>query len=345
MRASRLLRGLVVLTAGLYVASIAGAIVLLRFVGERWWPSAAGLYLPRFPFALPLPILVLALVALKLYRQLWTQVAAGLLVLFPLMGLAIHWPAVRKADAPVVRLLSYNVDSGNLGYSGVIEEVDRYSPDIAFFQEVGSPLDALAQPLKARYGTVIQTGQLMMATRYPVVSETNPDKVLYNGRARSPRFTQYRIETPLGSIVFYNVHPISPRGGLYTLRGGGLRRKLLAGHWLTSFDSSTLMSETGLREAQVREFTQAAARETLPVVIAGDTNLPGLSVILNESLSGYQDGFAAAGQGFGYTFPAGKAWMRIDRVFATSTLKFVGFEVGRSSASDHQCVVADLQAR
>jgi vancomycin resistance protein VanJ len=345
MRASRLLRGLVVLTAGLYLASIACVIVLLRFVGERWWPSAAGLYLPRLPFALPLPILALALAALKLYRQLWTQVAAGLLVLFPLMGLAIHAPAFRKADAPVVRLLSYNVDGGSLGYSGVLEEVQRYSPDIAFFQEIGGPLDALVEPLKAHYSTVIQTGQFMMATRYRVVSETNPEKVLYSGRARSPRFTQYLIETPLGPIAFYNVHPISPRGGLYTLRSGGLRRKLLAGHWLTSFDSSALMSETGLREAQVQDFTQAAARETLPVVIAGDTNLPGLSVILNENLSRYQDGFASAGQGFGYTFPAGKAWMRIDRVFATATLKFVGFDVGRSSASDHQCVVADLQAR
>jgi vancomycin resistance protein VanJ len=345
MLASRLLRALVALMASLYAASVLGVIVALRFVGERWWPTAAGLYLPRIVFAAPLLMLVPALLALKLYRLLWTQVGAALLVLLPLMGLVVPRPTFRKGDAPVVRLLSYNVDSGNLGYAGVVDEVVRASPDIVFLQEVGGRVDDLVQRLKAHFPTVLVAGQLAIATHYAFVSETDPDKVLYNGRAHSPRFTRYLIETPLGPIAFYNVHPISPRGGLYALRSGGLRHKILAGHWLTSFDSTVLMSETGLRAAQIQEAAQAAAHETLPVVIAGDTNLPGLSRILNESFSHYQDGFVSAGAGFGYTFPTGKPWMRIDRVFASQALRFVGFQVGRSDASDHLCVVADIQAR
>jgi vancomycin resistance protein VanJ len=342
---ARLLRGLVLLTAGLYVVALIAAVVGLRFVGEGWWLTAAALYLPRFVLAAPLPVLVLALWALKLRRYLWTQVVAALVVLFPLMGGVISWPTSPKHDAPVVRLLSYNVNSGYSGYANIVEEVERYSPDIVFLQEIGS-VDEIVARLKEHFATVRVSGQFVLATRYNIVSEVDPEKVVHQGRSRSPRFVQYLIETSLGPVAFYNVHPISPRAGLDALRSGGLRHKLVAPtHWLTAFDSTLLMADTGLRETQVQAFAQAAGRETLPVVVAGDTNLPGLSRIQNENLSGFQDGFAAVGQGFGYTFPTGRAWMRIDRVMASSALRFVGFQVGKSDSSDHQCVVADLQAR
>jgi endonuclease/exonuclease/phosphatase (EEP) superfamily protein YafD len=340
----KLLRGLVVVKACLYPVVLLGIALALRWVGERWWPTAAGLYMPRIVLAAPLPVFALALAALKLKRFLWTQVVAALVLLFPLMGLVVSGPASRKADAPVVRVLSYNIDSGSMGLDGVVEQIRLFSPDIVLLQEIALQ-DELVQRLGQRYSTVRATGQFAMATNYHVASETDPDKVVFGGRPRSPRFTQYIIETPLGPIAFYNVHPISPRAGFYALRGGGLRRKILSGHWLTSFDSSVFRAETGLREAQVREFASEARLETLPVVIAGDTNLPGLSRVLGENLSSYKDGFSSVGRGFGYTFPTGREWMRIDRIFASDRLRFVGLEVGRSDASDHRCVVADLQTR
>ena len=105
------------------------------------------------------------------------------------------------------------------------------------------------------------------------------------------------------------------------------------------------MGNSGLRAAQVADFAAAAGQETVPVVIAGDTNLPNLSWLLHRDLAGFKDGFAKAGWGFGYTFPTGHhgPWMRIDRIMAGSELHFVHFEVGHSIASDHESVVADLQ--
>jgi endonuclease/exonuclease/phosphatase family metal-dependent hydrolase len=84
----------------------------------------------------------------------------------------------------------------------------------------------------------------------------------------------------------------------------------------------------------------------MPVIIAGDFNLPGLSPALG-ALARYQDGFRAAGWGFGYTYAVGRRrWLRLDRIYASSALRFVHFEVGRhTTASDHHCVVADLQKR
>jgi hypothetical protein len=38
--------------------------------------------------------------------------------------------------------------------------------------------------------------------------------------------------------------------------------------------------------------------------------------------------------------------MRLDRIFASRSLRFVGFSVGKHTwASDHHCVIADLQRR
>ena len=185
----------------------------------------------------------------------------------------------------------------------------------------------------------------MVASKFPIVASLDPERLPHEGRLRSPRFMQYVIETPIGRIAFYSVHPISPRTGIYVLRGKqGLRRELLSGRFFAGENAAVLESDSVLRGEQVEAFSHYAGLEHDPVVIAGDTNLPSLSNFFSRYLSRYQDGFRRASWGFGYTFPADKGpWMRIDRIMASDELRFVGFEVGRSRVSDHHCVVADLQ--
>jgi endonuclease/exonuclease/phosphatase family metal-dependent hydrolase len=86
-----------------------------------------------------------------------------------------------------------------------------------------------------------------------------------------------------------------------------------------------------------------ASAETGPVLIAGDTNLPGLSETLTANLSNFSDGFREAGAGFGYTFPVGHPWMRIDRMFTTKELAFTSFSVGCRWTSDHLCISAEVK--
>jgi len=60
------------------------------------------------------------------------------------------------------------------------------------------------------------------------------------------------------------------------------------------------------------------------VLIAGDTNLPGLSWALATLLGDYHDAFDEAGRGFGYTYPAWhRSWLRIDRVLGGPRLRFL----------------------
>src|SRR5690242_7014760 len=83
-RLRRWLRRGVVALAVAYPVALLVVVALLRWVGERWWVTDVALFLPRIGFALPWPVLVLALVALRLWRLLATQVVALVMILFPL---------------------------------------------------------------------------------------------------------------------------------------------------------------------------------------------------------------------------------------------------------------------
>ena len=244
--------------------------------------------------------------------------------------------------------MSYNVNSENDGADPIAAEIDRYSPDVVFLVEHGGSEPMIAY-LQAHYPTVRVSGQLVVATRFPVTSGFDPDKLHYAGGRRSPRWLEEVMDTPLGPIAFFEVHPLSPRDGINAVRGGGLKHEIRAAAGFAQPTKEVVDYNTGLRQMQVADFADVAQKETRPVIIAGDTNLPGLSYVLDHSLSAFQDGFTKAGWGLGYTFPQGgkrrwmRPWMRIDRILASDELRFVRFQVGTSAGSDHRCVVADLQ--
>ncbi len=336
------------IAVGASIAYLVGLVVaglLLRFVGESWWITTVGLYLPRLVLGLPLPFLAIALVALRARRWLWTQAAAAFVLVVPIMGFVLPWPHGADPSAPRIRVLSYNVNSTYGGVDALVDEVNRYAPDVVLFEEAAHG-EVVGPRLRENYATFEVAGQFMIASRFPILSEAEPDRIPLNGQMRSPRYTQRVLDTPLGPIAFYIVHPISPREDFAALRGQGLRREIKTGRLFSGGAAPQIASNAALRTLQVESFSAAADRETIPVVIAGDTNLPGLSKIFGRYLSHYTDGFRAAGWGLGYTYPNDrKPWMRIDRILASDALRFVGFEVGTSSASDHLCVVADLQRR
>ncbi|MGH7296704.1 MAG: endonuclease/exonuclease/phosphatase family protein [Polyangiaceae bacterium] len=329
-----------------YPLTLVALWIALRYVGEGWWVSTAGLYLPRFVFGLPLPVLALALWRLRMRRLLVAQTASVLLVVFSLMGLVMPWPTSRDPVAPSMRVLSLNVDSGRAGPATIVDAVTRYAPDVVLLQETGGN-DQLAAALGARYPTVDSSGQFVLATRFALLRKIEPDKLLYGGILHHPRFVEYLLATNLGPVTFYSVHPASPREGLQSLRGEGLRREIRSGRLIEGSRAHLLEANAGLRTLQVETFARAAMQEAGPVVIAGDTNLPELSPLLRRSLGGFDDAFTSAGWGFGYTFPSNRwlPWMRIDRILARGGLRFTHFEIGRPVVSDHHFILADLQRR
>jgi len=242
-----------------------------------------------------------------------------------------------------LRVLSFNVNSGYSGPREVMDQVRGYAPDVVLLQEaLNAP--PFVELMKQRYPHVHQNSQFVLGSRYPILSTRDPGYLPYQSGQRSPRSIQNRIQTPLGTIAFYNVHPISPRGVLQLHRVRGSLHALRTGASFAGDAEGEVAYNAGLRALQIRKVIDMARDEKEEVVIAGDTNLPGLSWAL-RGLSDYQDGFRAASWGLGYTYPTKYPWLRLDRIFASGGLRFVSFEIGCKGFSDHLCVVADLQRR
>jgi endonuclease/exonuclease/phosphatase family metal-dependent hydrolase len=81
----------------------------------------------------------------------------------------------------------------------------------------------------------------------------------------------------------------------------------------------------------------------MPFVIAGDTNLPPGSAIARRRFAGLHDAFADVGNGFGFTFPAKRPWMRIDRFLAASGVRFLAIRTEPLGPSDHRAVEAEIE--
>lgn len=337
-------RRLAATAALLYLVGLFALFVLLRFAGERWWVTGVGLYVPRGILLLPLPFTVAALLLFGPRRLLWSQLAAALFVVFPLMGFVVSWPARRPG--PTVRVLSMNVNSSFAGVDVVAAAVASWSPDIVLVQESLDNGERLRARLAELYPSVRLSTQFVVATRFPIDSVIAPDVIPYDGKSRSPRFVRYTMQTPLGEVAVYDLHPISPRMGMYALRGKkGLREELSTGSFFRAEHVANMQHDSALRALQTHAVAEMAAAEKIPVIIGGDTNLPTLSPMLRREFSPFVDGFSTSGFGFGYTYPARLPWMRIDRILTSRDLVFTRFAVGCRGASDHLCVVADLARR
>ena len=326
-----------------YPVSLAGVVLAFRFIGEQWWVTLAALYLPRIGFALPLPFIVVLLWWLRAPRRyLVLQVLSVYLLVFPLMGFSLgigRW--LSPSSSPAIRVMSFNVSHARHGVSAVLAQAREFGADIVLLQDSGA---GMVQPLMKALQDwqVNHAGEFLLATRFPIRSTYVPPALDYPQGTGGAHYVLYTLDTPVGLVDVFNVHPITPRPGLEEVRGRGLREELASGRLLAGKASGAVEWSAFRRRRQVAGIAERAARSPNAVIIAGDTNLPGLSWILGENFGRYRDAFAQAGLGFGYTFPARRPWMRIDRVLFNDRLRAIEYRAGPVTLSDHRSVFAAL---
>jgi vancomycin resistance protein VanJ len=138
-------------------------------------------------------------------------------------------------------------------------------------------------------------------------------------------YVRYELETPGGPLALVVVHPFSPR---HAIEDGG---------------QSRLTNDAALRERQIAAAVESARSAGTPFVIAGDTNLPPGSSIARRRFAGLHDAFDDVGNGFGFTFPAKRPWMRIDRFLAGGGVRFLSIATSPLGPSDHRAVETELE--
>jgi endonuclease/exonuclease/phosphatase (EEP) superfamily protein YafD len=336
--------------AWIYLGAVVAFALALFFVGEDSWLLAPLLYAPRYLCAVPLALTLPALLYAGPRWMLLTQAATLAVILFPLMGLEVHPRRVAVDPAePTIRLLSFNIFFGHSGCEAILKEVAAHDPDVIL---VSASIGTCDRAVAARYASLyVQTaGEFVLASKFPIRDVYTPPD--FPGLPIGQGYVRYTLETPLGVIDLYGVHPYSPRHAFEGARRDlktPLRDQLNEPHLPEG--RAAIDANTATRRRQVAAVIEEASRSTNPVIIAGDTNLPALSRIYARSFahSPWKDGFAAVGNGFGYTFPTHwkydqGPWMRLDRIFAGPELRFLRFEVGGREASDHCPVIAEIGA-
>lgn len=340
-----ILRRLSIVCAVGYPIALVLVVLALRLVGERWWVTAAALYLPGLGFGLPLPFVAAAAWLWAPRRFLALQAVSLAVLVFPIMGLSLgpdRWRA--PAAGPVLRVLSLNVGFAADTATAVARQAAATGADVVLLQDAGRTVPQRITRLLQGW-SVRTDGEFVIATRHRIREVYVPPRLVYAQGSGGAHYVHYALDTPIGPVDVLNVHPTTPRPAIEELRGNGFRGEILSGRLFSSRAGGAMDWNVFRRNRQLEGIAARAAASPNPLVIAGDTNLPHQSRMLREHLGPFDDAFVRAGVGFGYTFPAKRPWMRIDRVLMNR--KFVALEawVWDAPATDHRGIAATLARR
>jgi len=337
-----------------YPLGLLAAWALLRFSGEGWWVPLVGLYAPPVGFLFPAPIAFIVTWRWAGRRWLALQIVAVVLALFGLLGLNLGLRRDTQAaqDPNALRVLSYNIDMGTRGVPGLVSQIMQMQPNLVLLQESHEELSEQLRQAFPGWHTD-STGQFFIASRFPILEIREPPPLHYSlgeGGSRKAgeggaRFMRYTIDSPWGPLDVFSVHTTSPREGLEDMRGQGFLHELSRGHVLLGRNPGLLSFNAYRRRRQIENLMTEVRASRRPVIIAGDFNLPGLSRVAHDNLGGFDDGFAQAGRGFGYTYPSKLPFLRIDRIFTGPGLRTVDFRLGQTRASDHLCIWAVITSQ
>lgn len=323
------------IAALLWLALLGLLLALFSFVGENAWLVVLLLYLPRHPWLVP-GLLLLPFALRKGRRGLLVPLAAGaLLWLFPIMGFVLPHPVASGSQARL-RVLSYNTTHTVDGVDSLRALARDTQADLVLFQWTSHEAEEALSGPGFEGWTVRRADQFTVASRFPILSLETAGVPAESGAPCAHAV----LDTPIGPLDVIDIRPQSARYEIGAARHRGIRqrvRDLIADAWEGQAHERTL-----LREAQVRSIADEIARATHPVLVAGDTNLPGGSLYLRRYFGGMGDAFVEAGWGFGYTHPARLPWMRLDRVLLGPGLHAVSFEVLGRRVSGHRPVLADI---
>lgn len=313
-----------------YAALVFTLLVLIRWVGKSWWGVAVLVFLPRWIFLAP--VLVLA-VASGFRRCPWhwaVQGATALVVAGPLMGLCL--PVSQLWTKPPeggqrVRVVTFNMGEEPLPTAALRDWLARESVDVVCLQE-GRRLAGETRALLGVGWHVSREGSI--ASRWPIVWEmpAYPETVA-SGERWTGKLELVRLRTPSGvELAAASAHLPTLRYGMsrfFTADVAGGRRHL---DWWGN---------------EISRMLSAVARSNdLPLILAGDFNMPADDSTMAGLRAHFRFAFEEAGWGYGYTRPARLPWIRIDHVLAGPEWTVTRCRVGPNLGSDHLPVLAEL---
>jgi vancomycin resistance protein VanJ len=276
--------------------------------GVRNLGSLIETFLPWL--GLPIPILA----GLAIYRRsapAGIAVALSIVIWLALFG-EIILPA--KGGGPHnLRVVSNNVLAGNPDPARVVNSVRAVDPDIIGLEEFSSS-EVYEELLAQAYPYHVIEGTVGLWSRYPI-SEPGPVDL----RLGWDRALRAVVHAPAGAVAVYVAHMPSVR---------------------VDVDQGFTADQ---RDDSAEALGEAIAAEKEPrVILLADLNGSVYDRALSPITAQLDSAQAAAGSGFGFSWPAGFPMARIDHVLIKGVTAAHAW-VLPSDGSDHRPVAADLR--
>ncbi len=294
-----------------------------------------------------LPVLLLpALISVPLcvVRRRWRLALVSLPALIALVfGYGVFFlprTAHAESGAMTFRFLTYNIHAESVQLQPLLDVIRSVAADVVAIQELSPAMaDSMATelrdvyPYQALHPNVENAiwGQGVLS-RYPIVEDEYWRISLGHQRVK------FNINGM--PVVLYNTHPVHP----FLLRDGAV------------FNMQPHRNE-------VDEVLRRVARDTVPIVVAGDFNMTDQVDDYARLTQRLGDTYREVGWGLGLTFPdfsarqtlpfdapllerLGRPLARIDFIFHSDDLQALSAQVWPTSGgSDHRPIVAELALR
>jgi endonuclease/exonuclease/phosphatase (EEP) superfamily protein YafD len=324
-----------------YVAVLVVTLLALDWWGERNWLLSIFLYAPAQ--LLLAPLLVLSpLCAIFRPRMLLWHAAAAAVLLFGYM--TFRWSTFPQPSASTVTAVTFNFGDSNRSQFHQFLEKER--PDIIVLQDARGQGASLAQRIPGMQ--VSELGRMVLLSRFPIQKGA-----LIEGAKVGDVPIAARWEVLIGErvVAIYSVHLPTPRRELS--RFLGKRRFLdgLIGHGDRQVAFGEYREWINARIELARKLARVFAEEQRPMIVGGDFNTPDHGYIYHLFARQMTDAFAAAGRGWGLTFPGSTRnpvsfhgpWLRIDYFFAGRGWKVSECRPEPGFRSQHKAVLARFE--
>ncbi|MDF6042142.1 endonuclease/exonuclease/phosphatase family protein [Streptomyces sp. JH14] len=271
--------------------------------------SLSETFLPWFGLFVPLCLVLglvrrsaTALIALLLPAVVWLNVFGGLLT-------------DKSGSGGDLTVATHNVNADNPDPAGTARQVAASGADVIALQELPADrVPAYESALAARYPYHAVEGTVGMWSKYPM-GNTRPVDIRM-GWIRAMRST---VSTPNGEVAVYVAHMPS------------VRVKLNAGFTANQ------------RDASADALGEAIADERLDrVILLGDLNGTMNDRSLNAVTSQMRSTQGAAGDGFGFSWPASFPMARIDQIMVRGVEPMSSWTLPATD-SDHLPIAARVE--
>lgn len=329
----------------LYVLWLLAVIYMVEYQAEEHHITSILMYFPQYFWIFPLLGLGFCALVLWQWKLIIVDGVMMAVVLFYFMDYV--WSGGREPSGPSVTLVTNNI--GESHGKSIQPFIEREKPDLIALQDAGLRGPEYAKMFPEHY--LSGQDQFLLISRHRIV---NGGVLPLRDAEDVPVAAWFEVDVNGRGIYVFVLHMPTPRDQLNAIKGLGFFSSVIVrvkpgGHGDKVYHEGKAFFAKQLELAQ--GMVDIVKQADKPFIVCGDFNIPTHGKIYHLYKKNWTEAFAAAGKGYGYTFPGDMTgirkiigpWLRLDNIYCGGGLVPVRAAAETGRASQHRAMVATLE--